>query len=313
MKISVLIPSWRRPDDLARCLEALARQSRPPDEVLLVVREDDEATRKLLAGRAADLPIEVLAPPGRGVIAALNTGLDRLADCDVVAITDDDTAAHEDWLARIESRFEGDPQLGGLGGRDVNMAEDGNRDGDPRLAVGRVRWFGRVTGYHHIGAGPARPVDILKGANMAWRRAAIEPLRLDPAMRGEGAEPHWEVDLSLAAKGAGWKLEYDPAVLVDHYGGERFGDQREELMSPSERFDAVHNQTYALLKRLPPGRRGVAALYALLVGTRADPGPLLAVEELLAGRRPVLPRLRVATAARLAAFRTWRRWRRRPG
>jgi len=37
MTITVLIPTYRRPQDLARCLEALQKQTRLADEVLLVV------------------------------------------------------------------------------------------------------------------------------------------------------------------------------------------------------------------------------------------------------------------------------------
>ncbi|ONQ99134.1 glycosyl transferase, partial [Burkholderia cenocepacia] len=44
MKISVLVPTYRRPADLARCLLALQRQQRLPDEVIVVARPEDDAT-----------------------------------------------------------------------------------------------------------------------------------------------------------------------------------------------------------------------------------------------------------------------------
>lgn len=44
MNISVLIPTYRRPKDLARCLEALKKQKRVPDEVLVIVRNTDAET-----------------------------------------------------------------------------------------------------------------------------------------------------------------------------------------------------------------------------------------------------------------------------
>lgn len=310
MKISVLIPSWRRPDSLARCLDALEGQVRQPDELVLAVRADDDATRAMLSGRHPSFPVAVATPQRPGVIAALNAGFDRVGG-GVVAVTDDDTAPHADWLQRIEARFRENPELGGLGGKDRIIAESDD-PAPPEPIVGRIRWFGRVVGNHHLGAGGMREVDIVKGADMALRCSAIAGRRLDPAMRGHGVELHWEIDLSLGLKTDGWKLAYDPAVQVDHYEEVRYGDQREELMSPRERYDAIHNQTYALLKHLPAGRRLVAVTYGLLVGTRANPGPLLALELLASGHSPreVVGRLRVATAARLAAFRTWCRWKR---
>jgi GT2 family glycosyltransferase len=307
--ISVMVPSWRRPDSLRRCLDALEAQTRPPDELVLSVRVDDEETRSMLAAADPPFPLVVATPQRTGVIAALNAGFDS-ARGDLVAVTDDDTAPHADWLARIEARFREDPSLGGLGGRDLIIA--GNDDGGGEPVVGRILWFGRVVGNHHLGGGGLREVDVLKGADMALRGSALAGLRLDPAFRGSGAEHHWEIDLSLALKAAGWRLAYDPAVRVDHYEERRHGGQREELMSPQERFDAAHNQAYALLKHLPPGRRAVAVGYGLLAGTRADPGPVLALLLIVTGKPPkdVAGRLRVATAARLAAFRSWWRWRR---
>lgn len=308
LKVSVLIPTWRRPDSLLRCLQALVDQTRPPDELVLVVRNDDTATREALSGADLPFPCTCLPPSAAGVVAALNTGFDRVSG-EVVAITDDDTEPMSDWLERIERHFQSDSRLGALGGRDriVNCPEEG--PGDPRLPVGQVRWFGRVTGYHHLGAGPPRPADIVKGANMAVRRTALGRKRLDTDLRGTGAEHHWEIDLSLAVKRAGWRIVYDPAVEVLHHEAERFGGQREHQMSCQERFDAVHNQTLALLKNLSGPRRAIAFGYTLLVGTRADPGLLLAAEQRLRGGRgqKVKNRLEIATRARRAAFRGWRR------
>jgi glycosyltransferase involved in cell wall biosynthesis len=308
MKISVLIPTWRRPKSLARCLDALADQTRRPDELVLVVRGDDEESRALLSGRSLPFRIEVVEPSRTGVVAALNSGLDAVGG-DVVAITDDDTAPLPDWLARIERHFITDAELGGLGGRDRIVGSPDGGAADAELVVGRIAWFGRVIGNHHLGRGATREVDILKGANMAVRRAALADRRLDTDLRGTGAEHHWEIDLSLALKRDGWRLAYDPSVAVDHYEAERHGGQREERMSERERFDAVHNQTLTLLRNLPARRRLVAVSYAFLAGTRADPGPLLALESILRGEpaRQVAGRMRTATAGRRAALSEWRR------
>lgn len=308
VKISVLIPTWKRPDSLLRGLQALSRQTRAPDELVLIVRDDDMATRKALSALEPSFPLVIVAPPAPGVVAAINAGFEHL-EGDVIAITDDDTEPLPDWLERIEAHFRDDPGLGALGGRDLIVGSTEAGPGDPDLVVGRVRWFGKVTGYHHRGGGPARPADIVKGANMAVRTAALGKKRLDTALRGSGAQHHWEIDLSLAVKRAGWRILYDPEVEVLHHEAERFGGQREERMSAKERFDAVHNQTLVLLRNLSGLRRAVALTYALLVGTRADPGPVLACEQWLrgAGLAAVRERLGTATRARWAAIRKWRR------
>jgi GT2 family glycosyltransferase len=265
----------------------------------------------MLAARGPKLPTRVVPPDRPGVIAALNVGFDE-ARGDVIAVIDDDTAPDPDWLRRILARFAEDRQLVGLGGRDRVIDGGSTLAGSEELEVGRVLWFGRVVGNHHLGAGKMREVDIVKGANMAVRRSALAGVRIDSALRGRGAQHHWEIDLSLALKAAGGQIAYDPAIQLNHYAVTRHVGEREGSMSPQESFDAVHNQTYALLKYLPPVRRLIAFGYALLVGTRAEPGPLLALAPLAGGHspRPALRRSRVATAARIEAFRSLRRWRR---
>ena len=70
MKITVLVPTYRRPQDLARCLAALQKQERVPDEVVVVARPDDEATHACLADPlvVGALPLNVAATwPGSSI------------------------------------------------------------------------------------------------------------------------------------------------------------------------------------------------------------------------------------------------------
>ncbi|MHC5721623.1 MAG: glycosyltransferase family 2 protein, partial [Nostoc sp.] len=39
MRNTVLIPTYRRPQDLSRCLLALQEQTKPVDQVIVVVRD----------------------------------------------------------------------------------------------------------------------------------------------------------------------------------------------------------------------------------------------------------------------------------
>src|ERR1700755_917016 len=95
MKVTVLVPTYRRPADLARCLAALQRQSRLPDAVVVVGRAGDEAAPACLGDPAVPgaLPLSVALVEAPGQVAALNRGLDA-ARGDVIAITDDDAAPH---------------------------------------------------------------------------------------------------------------------------------------------------------------------------------------------------------------------------
>lgn len=278
-------------------------QARPPEQIVIVVRADDRPTLQLLARMQPHVstlrPVEVAAP---GVVAALNEGLDAAVG-DVIAIVDDDTVPSADWLARLCATFEADPSLGGLGGRDA-IAEEPPSGED--VTVGKVHWYGRVVGNHHLGAGGPREVDVLKGANMAFRSIAVRGIRLDDRLRGSGAQPHWEIALSLAVKRSGWKLIYDPAICVDHFPAARVAGERGAASSEALSA-AVHNETYALLRWLPAPRKLAPLIYGLLVGTRHAPGFLLLGERMVraSGRRLTLRSFRVALGARLQALLTW--------
>jgi hypothetical protein len=137
-----------------------------------------------------------------------------------------------------------------------------------REVVGQVQWFGRVIGEHHLGVGEAREVDVLKGVNMSFRRSAIKEMRFDERMRGTGAQVHFELAFCLPLRRAGWKLIYDPRVAVNHYPAKRFDEDRRNEFNDMALMNQVHNETLVLLENLPPVRRAVFLVWAILVGTQ---------------------------------------------
>lgn len=306
MRLTVLIPTYRRPTDLERCLVALRAQERTPDDVIVVARADDRETAALLALRPADpVPVRtaIVAEPGQ--VAALNTGL-RAADGDVIAILDDDTAPWPDWLSRIEAHFQRSPRLGGLGGRDMIRADGFPAEPDTRQ-VGRLTWYGRWTGQAHRGVGPPREVELLKGCNMSFRRTAITGVWFDPRLLGSGAQWFNDAAFSLAVKRAGWQVVYDPAVRVDHYLGARHGGDDRTALTPGEVYAVVYNETLILLEHLSPLRRLMFLGYGITVGTRRAPGLLQWVRARLPGGHPPSGSHAAAWKGRLAAWREYRR------
>jgi glycosyltransferase involved in cell wall biosynthesis len=284
VEATVLVPTWRRAQELGRCLDALAAQTRRPDEVIVVARAQDDETWRLLGAREEDgLPLRSLRVETQGVVASLNAGLDA-ARGDLVAITDDDAEPRPEWLERIERHLRREPDLGGVGGRDW-MHQDGRVLDGEEPVVGRIRWFGRVIGRHHLGAGPPREVDMLKGANMAVRAEALRGMRLDESLRGSGMQMHWEMGLCLALKRAGWRLLYDPEVAVDHYSAPRFDEDQRVGRSLVALENEVYNHTRTLLGGLSWWRKPFFLGYGLLVGARWAPGVVTGLELTIRGRR----------------------------
>ncbi|YAF93969.1 MAG: glycosyltransferase family 2 protein [Nodularia sp. CChRGM 3473] len=271
MKNTVLIPTYRRPLDLSRCLLALQVQTKPVDQVIVVVRDTDAETWQFLAEfHPQNLPLQTVEVTQPGVVAALNAGLAAVAG-DILSMTDDDAAPHPDWLERITAHFISDSCIGGVGGRD--WVHYGNKLEDGQAAiVGKLQWFGRVIGNHHLGVGKPREVDVLKGVNMSFRTQAMGQLQFDQRMRGTGAQVHFEMAFTLALKRAGWKMIYDPQVAVDHYPAQRFDEDQRHNFNEVAFINLVHNETLVLLEHLPPQRRIIFWLWAILVGTRDNLG-----------------------------------------
>lgn len=304
MQITVIIPTYRRPHDLVRCLTALQHQTRLADEVLVVVRDSDTETQAVLKHQIDLLPLRQIQVMQPGVVAAMNMGV-QFAKGDVLAFTDDDAAPHPNWLEKIEALLRSNPQIGGVGGRDWvyhgTTLEAGASDD-----VGRVQWFGRVIGNHHIGCGNVREVDVLKGVNMSIRRSAITDTPFDDRMRGDGAQVHYELAFSLQLKRAGWKLAYDPQIAVDHYPAKRFDlDQRQAFNETATRH-AVCNETLALLDYFPSSQRITFLIWAICIGTQAAPGLAQGIRLLRSQRSLALPKLMASLHGRWLGWQTWR-------
>lgn len=284
-------------------MRALKAQLMVPDEIIVIRREGDTKTEILLQAWERELPLAQIIVNVPGQVAALNAGLDS-ASGDIVAITDDDTVPHPEWLQLIEAHFQRDPGLGGLGGRDWVYAGDRVEVGT-RQTVGKVRWSGKVIGNHHLGAGGPREVDVLKGANMSYRREAIREIRFDENLLGSGAQVHNDMAFSLAVKGAGWRLTYDPAVAVDHHPAPRFDEDQRAQFNRVALHNAVYNETLALLNYLSPGRRIAFAGWSILVGKRVTPG-LLHTLLALTDDRKAAEKLITTLTGRREGWRTWR-------
>ncbi|MER3491246.1 MAG: glycosyl transferase family A [Mastigocladus sp. ERB_26_2] len=305
MTISVMIPTYRRPQDLARCLKALEQQTRKPEQVVVVVRDTDTDTWSFLQDyHPQGFSLEAAMVKVPGVVAAMNVGLDA-AKGDMIAITDDDAAPHPDWLARIEAYFVSDPRIGGVGGRDLVYVNNELIYKGESKVVGKLQWYGRVIGDHHKGIGAAREVDVLKGVNMAYRRSAIAGLRFDERMLGTGAQVHFELAFSLALRSQGWKLIYDPLIAVDHYPAQRFDEDQRHNFNHLAWKNAVHNETLALLEYLPPLRLVVFMLWATLVGTRKAFGLLQLLRFLPKEKTLAWQKWLASMQGRTQAWQTW--------
>jgi cellulose synthase/poly-beta-1,6-N-acetylglucosamine synthase-like glycosyltransferase len=265
-RVSVVVPTYRRPEVLIRCLEGLAAQTLAPAEVVVVVNQADPATRAAVDA----LPVNVVEVAEPGVLAALRAGT-ASATGNWVAVLDDDAVPKPDWL-ECAARWFGRADIGGVGGRVL----DSRPLAPPRLW--RRAWAGRVTrlGLVHSSmlrpGGPSVPVetDFLPGSNMIYRREALVGDVFDPRMSFSIA-PHFEADIGSCVRAAGWRLVYDPAVRVRHLPAPR-GHALERGDVTAIAHAEAHNLAYHSLKHRGFLRSLPLLAFLALVGQRATPG-----------------------------------------
>ena len=305
---TVLVPSYRRPDSLLRCLEAVLAGSRLPEQIVVALRDSDAESRAALAAwlhgnpHAGLIDVATVAEPGQA--AATNAGL-AIARGDVICFIDDDTAATQEWLERLLAHYV-DPHVVGVGGRDIVHHGDAV-SAMPTPAVGRLTWYGRLIGNHHQPAfDEPREVAHLKGANMSFRREVVSGF--DTNIIGAHLT---DTDASLAARRQG-RLLYDPRALVHHYPAPRTGGfSRQSERADEMRADA-HDAAYVMLKHLTGARRMGFVVFALAVGQDRRYGVLRMLARLPVEGTLALRRWRAAAGGLLQARRTVRQANARP-
>lgn len=273
--VTVVIPSVRRPKDLARAIGSVERLDVPPGQarpgIVVVAQEADSPTHDV----ARAMGVRVVTVDRPGLAWAMHEGA-RAADTEVVAFIDDDAEVHRDWLLRLVRHYD-DPRVGGVGGRDLLVHSP--TPAAHQRPVARISPIGQVTGGHHQAAGPARFVDHLKGANCSFRRSALLRTDIQTRVFGAGAQSRNEFALSRAIAAQGLRLVLDPQMRVDHHPSPRArGDERS---GRQKIYESAFNEALGFAENHSEKRRR-NAVYQCLVGYPGAPGAV----RLLTGARP---------------------------
>jgi GT2 family glycosyltransferase len=221
---SVAVVTYQRPAHVERCLQHLLAQTVAPSEIIVVDSSDDDATARLVRERFPSVAYEV-CEAGRGSTATARNIAYQKTSGDVLAFVDHDAFAEPDWLERLLPFYD-DPGVGGVGGRQIRQQPGELEEG--RDAIGLLLSDGTMTG--NFAADPGHPVDVdhLLGANMSFRRSAID--RIGGIRDGyRGTCIREETDLCLHVASAGYRLVYTPDAVVEHVAGPYAKGQRFDL------------------------------------------------------------------------------------
>ncbi|GAA3902178.1 glycosyltransferase family 2 protein [Microbacterium invictum] len=198
MRTSVVIPSLNDAVMLRTCLAAIAVQTRPPDEVIVVDNGSTDDTADVARAAGA----HVVAQPVRGIFPATTAGFDA-AEGELLLRLDADSVPPADWVARIVTAFETDPGLDALSG--PGRFYGGN-------AV--TRW---IAANLYLGAYPtlirwALGHQVLFGSNLAMRTALWRDVRGRVHRDDPRAHDDFDITINLVP---GTHVRYDRSLVVD--------------------------------------------------------------------------------------------------
>ncbi|MGY6662782.1 MAG: glycosyltransferase family 2 protein [Glycocaulis sp.] len=100
--VSVLIPTFRRAEGLARAVASVLAQTRLPDEIVIVDNDPAASAREMASQLTKSSPVAIryVHEPRPGVANARNTGF-ATATGRFIAQLDDDEAARPHWLESL--------------------------------------------------------------------------------------------------------------------------------------------------------------------------------------------------------------------
>ena len=223
-KVSVVVASYNGDRTLKACLASLTKLNYPDYEVILVDDGSTDTTSQLAQqfrwGKSEIPPspetepaqLVISAEHGRfryfrhgtnlGLSVARNTGT-AAATGEIVAFTDSDCRADEDWLFYLVSDLL-NSEFAGMGGPNLLSPEDSAVAAAVMVSPG----------------GPAhvmltdREAEHIPGCNMAFYKAALNEIGgFDPLFMKAGDD----VDFCWRLQQAGMKIGFSPAAFVWHY------------------------------------------------------------------------------------------------
>lgn len=251
MKISLIIPTKDRPEELTRLLRTLFRQTRKPDELLII--DDGSLDFSWLRNLIGDRMIMTYRKKDKpGLTRSRNLGIE-IASGDIICFLDDDVEIADNYFESVEKAFLHDTEkkVGGVASYVVFEKKTALRymkNFFERLALlrGRPGSVLSTTANTYVEKKPKAvvSVDWLPGCAMSFRKEVFAKHTFDTYFTEYGLGE--DLEFTMRIKKAGWRLLVTPFTHVYHHHApaSRIAERRLGYMM-------VHNHRYIFEKHIP--------------------------------------------------------------
>lgn len=210
---SVVIPHWNGIRFLPDCLNALAKQTYPAVEVVIVDNASEDGSQVLIREQFPWVKLIEL-PENRGFTGACNAGI-AASKGEVVALLNNDTEVEPHWAEAVMDAFARHPEVGSVASKMLlfDKRDHLHTAGDTFSRDGRAGNRGvwqRDEGQYDT----EEYVFSACGGSSAYRRATLDQIGVLDDTFFFLME---DVDLGWRAQLAGWRCLYTPKAVVYHH------------------------------------------------------------------------------------------------
>lgn len=218
MTVSVIIPTYKRLNELMRSLESLQEQNHPEYEVILVDNAADNKVHGMVEAfnRAARVKARYTPEPNLGLHNARHAGA-RAARGDLLVFTDDDATFDPGWLQAYAEAFAQRPEMAAAGGP-VRPIWEVSPPTWLLDFIGDAKMFGPLSLMEPYNEFRLGPDGFFWGVNMAIRRDVLFDVGgFNPELIGGLTVGDGESGLNRKLQERGWLVGYVPDALVYHH------------------------------------------------------------------------------------------------
>jgi GT2 family glycosyltransferase len=252
-QISVIIPNWNGKQLLEDCLGAMRRQTFHDFETILVDNGSKDGSAEYVQTRFPE--VQLLALPENLGFTGGNIAGYAQARGNLIALLNNDTEAHPDWLEEIHRASQIHPDAGSFASKMMYFDERSRVEncGFDLGVSGATLDLGRD---EPDGPEWSRPRAVFGGCGgaVAYRRRMLEDIGfLDP----EFIMIYEDADLSFRAQLRGYNCVYVPGAIVYHRYRVTIGKAPSRQVFYSQRnieFVYLKNMPLALILRSLPQR-----------------------------------------------------------
>lgn len=199
-KVSVVVCSYNGARTLEDCLKSLEKVRYPDYEVIFVDDGSKDNSQEIVARYPW---VRNIKQVNKGLSVARNVGI-AAAQGEIVAFTDSDCMADEDWLYYLVQALQSSEKFAAVGG--------------PNISPAATDWIQAT-----VASAPGSPSHVLltdtvaehvPGCNMAYYKWALEQIGgFDPEYRKAGDD----VDVCWRIMQLGFQIGFSPSAIVWHY------------------------------------------------------------------------------------------------